>query len=318
MKKLLTVSVLMLTLCGLLVCTVPAYATMSIDSTITKIWNKNGDCEIKSFVAVDKRRRDVQSNHGYYAGMEVRYSRGGRSNILLIDLSETRYGAGEGGMWMQGTITIPQAYLADFQVTIHVGYSRSGADRVQEYCDSINIFLDEGILRPDTKGKTTFEGCTQKDIERLITEGDQDKRFWTSRKDNPPRVSLDSYNYSGDWTAGTFTQTFTLGFNVVCKDSPRSFSIKIKYFANEEASRPGFAPVEELEEIKITLSKLSQPKTITVTIPQTGLSRHSEYSLSKSPIFVRELSVIVTESVTGHDQIVTFYELKIGAKVTIN
>ncbi|MDP2907163.1 MAG: hypothetical protein Q8O03_04445 [Nanoarchaeota archaeon] len=174
----------------------------------------------------------------------------------------------------------------------------------------------------DVRRRSRFVDCTKEDIIQLFDSTRPPEpaspEYVNFVKENRPTVTIKDYQHSGDWKSGTFTQTYKIGFDAACQARPRSFSIKVKYFATDVASLPGFAPVEALEEIKLKWEPGTQPKTITIMIPQIGLSRHSEYSLSKGPIFVRVLTVIVTESVTGHEPIKTFFELEVGATVTIN
>lgn len=321
MKKLLTISVLMLAFCVLFICTVPAQADNNKPlglAFVKKIWKKNGGCEVRCLVIVNKHYKSIQAQNGFGPGAEILYFKDGQTYSLITDFVPARADDKPDVIWVGGIVTIPKAYQVDSKIQVNLGYGRFGSGKIQECCLSELRYLDDGILKPDPCGATFFDGCTQEDILRLFNEGTQTKTVWEFRKANPPQVSLNNYTYSGDWAAGTFTQTYTLGFNATCQTSPRSFSIKIKYFANDDASRPGWAPVEELAEIKLELKPDNQSRTITIAIPQIGLSRHTEYTKTKNPIFVRELSVEVTELIPGHESIRTFYDLKVGATVTVN
>lgn len=337
MKKLLITSVIMLIFCLPFVCQVQASYGDS-DSLgivwIAKVWDKNGDCEIRCRVLGDRSYQQMKAQRDFFPGMEVKYSKDGRYYDLISDLKETGSGSNNAKVWLNGSVVIPKAYKVDFKIQISAGYGKNGSGKLEQQYVTILRYLDEGILKPDSQypdsqSMTAFADCkfkndaakqqaceksARENIISLFNEGTQHKNVWDFSKTNPPRISLKGSSSSGDWALGTFTQVFQLEFQTVSLHTNRSFAISIGYFTKDWESSPD----GELDKINLFWAGSSQPKTITLTIPQSVLSNHPDYSRSKSPIFIQKLFVKVTESVTGHDPIITFYEFKVGATVTVN
>lgn len=355
MKKLTLLLLVLSTIifCSQIAYSYPKHQKIHVES-VEHIWSKNGDCEI--VVTVGHRDSMKSSERALKAGkikewvVFAYYGKvAGKTYYDWIPSSasgrQVSFKVPQAHLQMDWRVKMPYAdryrneVKRDYELSLFLAWDDPLKEKTYHMLRGGEMGCDFGItgdfldllndewktetwVDGDVRRRSKFVDCTKEDIIQLFDSTRPPEpaspEYVNFLKENRPTVTIKDYQHSGDWKSGTFTQTYKLGFNATCQARSRSFSIKVKYFANEEASRPGFAPVEELEEIKLTLTPGSQPKTITVMIPQIGLSRHSEYSLSKGPIFVRVLTVIVTESVTGREPIKTFFELKVGATVTVN
>lgn len=281
---------------------------------VYKTWQPNGDCVIGLTVGINDERRQREERHGYFPVWKVIWSRGGMRQ------SKMEYCGGN-------SITIPRAYeIKDWEVTIQTGWANERDvrdNRFSNESDGGRIYLTLGVITTTLDGAgcvTQFNNCTRQDIVRFFDMGETQAQLWDWSNNNPPKIMLKSSNVSGEWAAGTFTQTFEFGYEARTNpdnSKARTFEIELTYGKSICLGSEDFDLEIGTKTMRIVNTGVTQ--TIKLSVPQNEVSRFSHTNKgSTSPILINAFRWKVTEIIDGRDPIVRTFFIPVSSTLTIN
>lgn len=299
--------------------------TIEVDN-VYKTWQPNGDCDISVSAGVHEERRQREARWNSFPVLKVSWSKGGVWEYRMVDIRDS--------------VRIPRAYeVKDWEVNIQTGWATESRARdgvFSNESDGGTLNLDIGIriaaYNGSTCGKkhqgmykgncvctTKFNNCTIKDIAQFFDNGETQAKLWNWSKNNPPKITLNSSKVSGEWAAGTFTQTFE--FSYEAKTNPdnskaRTFEIELIYGNSICLESEQFHL--EIGTKTMRIVNTGMPQTITLSVPQNEVSRFSHMQKGPSPILINAFRWKVTELIDGRDPIVRTFFIPVSSTLTIN
>jgi hypothetical protein len=177
----------------------------------------------------------------------------------------------------------------------------------------------------DVRRRSRFVDCTKEDIKQLFDSTrplePASQEYVNFVQTNPPVITLKGSSYSGDWAAGTFVQTFELGYTAACNPSlvkSREFDVKITYGVRllPFAGRMDVHDVIGIKKIKITIT--GDSKTITLKVPQAELNKSTQRGNASNPILITGFKFEINETIPGRDSRFTEHFIEVDSTITVN